>query len=153
MKAFMLGLVVALAAAGCGGGSDDGSSSLQAGIYSYELTEEYLVDNGISAEQAANESGKHQAILRADGAFTDSWTTANGGSGSCSGTYEEGDARRVTFKWTTGCFGDWEMTYAVDGDEVTWSDQTALPPYDTDDDQKVNEVFNSVPWTRVGDAS
>lgn len=153
MKAFMLGLVVALGAAGCGGSSTDASSSLQAGIYSYELTEEYLVENGISAEQAANESGKHQAILRDDGAFTDSWTTANGESSSCSGRYEEGDARRVTFRWTTGCFGDWEMTYVVAGDEVTWSDQTALPPYDTDDDQKVNEVFNSVPWTRVGDAS
>ena len=63
--------------------SDDASSALQAGIYTYELTEEYLVENGISAEQAANESGKHQAILRDDGAFTDSWTTANGSSGSC----------------------------------------------------------------------
>ena len=153
MKAFMLGLVVALAAAGCGGSSDDASSSLQAGIYTYELTEQYLVDNGISAEQAANESGKHQAILRDDGAFTDSWTTANGSSGSCSGTYEEGDDSRVTFKWSTGCFGDWEMTYAVDGDVVSWSDQQALPPNDSDEDQKVNEVFNSVPWTRVGDAS
>jgi len=153
MKALTLGLVVVLLAAGCGGSSDEASSTLQAGIYTYELTEEYLVENGISTEQAANESGKHQAILRDDGAFTDSWTTANGGSGSCSGTYEEGDGSRVTFKWTTGCFGDWEMTYEVDGDQVTWSDQTALPPYDTDDDQKINEVFNSVPWTRVGDAS
>ena len=117
MKAFMLGLAVALAAAGCGGRSDEGSSAaLQAGIYTYELTEEYLLENGISAEQAANESGKHQAILREDGAFTDSWTTANGGSGSCSGTYEEGDGSRVTFKWSTGCFGDWEMTYTVKGD-------------------------------------
>lgn len=153
MKAFMLGVAVALAAGGCGGSSDDTSSSLQAGIYTYELTEEYLVENGISAEQAANESGKHQAILRDDGAFTDSWTTANGSSGSCSGTYEEGDDSRVTFKWSTGCFGDWEMRYAVDGDEVTWSDQQALPPYDSADDQKVNKVFNSVPWTRVGDVS
>ncbi|HET8968782.1 MAG TPA: hypothetical protein VFN06_05095 [Gaiellaceae bacterium] len=153
MKALMLGLVVALAAAGCGGSSDDASSSLQAGIYTYELTEQYLVDNGISAEQAANESGKHQAILRDDGAFTDSWTTATGSTGSCSGTYEEGDDSRVTFKWSTGCFGDWEMSYAVDGDVVTWSDQEALPPYDSAEDQKVNEVFNSVPWTRVGDAS
>ena len=45
------------------------------------------------------------------------------------------------------------MTYSVEGETVTWSDQEALPPYDTDEDQKVNEVFNSVPWTRVGDAS
>ena len=153
MKVVAIGLFLTAMLAGCGGGSEDNASTLRSGVYTYELTTEYLVDNGISAEQAANESGKHQAILRDDGAFTDSWTTANGGSGSCSGTYEEGDAARVTFKWTTGCFGDWEMTYEVDGDQVTWSDQTALPPHDTDDDQKINEVFNSVPWTRVGDVS
>ena len=152
MRTLLLTAVVALAAAGCGGGSDDASGSLQAGIYTYELTEQYLVENGISAEHAANESGKHQAILRDDGAFTDSWTTTNGGTGSCSGTYEEGDGSRVTFKWSTGCFGDWEMTYAVDGDTVTWSDHDALPPA-SDEDQKVTKVFNSVPWTRVGDAS
>jgi hypothetical protein len=152
MRLFMLALVVALVAAGCGGSSDDASSSLQAGIYTYELTEDYLVENGISAEQAANESGEHQAILREDGAFTDSWTTTSGSSGSCSGTYEEADGNRVTFKWSTGCFGDWEMTYAVDGDTVTWSDHEALAPA-SEEDQKVTEVFNSVPWTRVGDAS
>ena len=152
MKALMLGLVVGLVAAGCGGSSDDASSSLQAGIYAYELTEEYLIENGISAEQAANESGKHQAILRDDGAFTDSWTTGSGSTGSCSGTYEEADGSRVTFKWSAGCFGDWAMTYTVDGDTVTWSDHEALPPA-SDEDQKVTEVFNSVPWTRVGDAT
>jgi hypothetical protein len=152
MKPIALTLVVAAVAAGCGGGSDDDSATLQSGIYAYELTEEYLVDNGISAEQAANESGEHQAILRDDGAFTDSWTTAKGETGSCSGTYEERDGARVIFKWTTGCFGDWEMTYAVDGDQVTWSDHEALPPA-SDEDQKITEVFNSVPWTRVGDAS
>ena len=152
MRALVLTMVVALVAAGCGGSSDDASSSLQAGIYAYELTEEYLIENGISAEQAANESGKHQAILRDDGAFTDSWTTGSGSTGSCSGTYEEADGSRVTFKWSAGCFGDWAMTYTVDGDTVTWSDHEALPPA-SDEDQKVTEVFNSVPWTRVGDAT
>ena len=152
MKFLMLALVAGLAAAGCGG-SSDAADALQAGIYTYELTEQYMLENEISAEQAANESGKHQAILREDGAFTDSWTTATGSTGSCSGTYEEGDKGRVTFKWSTGCFGDWEMTYVVDDDTVTWSDQEALPPNDSDDDQKITEVFNSVPWTRVGDVS
>ena len=76
----------------------------------------------------------------------------NGSTGSCSGTYEEGDESRVTFKWSTGCFGDWAMTYTVDGDTVTWSDHEALRAA-SDEDQKVTEVFNSVPWTRVGDAS
>ena len=153
MRLVIVSLALAALAAGCGGGSEDASTALQPGIYEYELTEEYLRESGIAPEQATNESGSHQAILRADGAFTDSWTTAQGSSGQCTGTYEEADASRVTFRWTNGCFGDWEMTYAVDGDIVTWSDQEALPPYDSEEDQKVNEVFNSVPWTRVGDVS
>lgn len=153
MRFLMLGLVVALGASGCGGGSDVAAAPLRTGIYEYELTEQYLLDNGISQFQAESESGAHKATLSSDGTFDDSWRTAKGRTGSCKGTYEESDKSRVTFKWTSGCFGDWEMTYAVEGDRVTWSDQKALPPYDTDEDQKVNEVFNSVPWTRVGDAS
>lgn len=110
-----------------------------------------MLDNGIAADQAKNESGTHTTTLDG-GEFVDSWKTADNTSGSCSGTYEEADDNRVTFKWVSGCFGDWAMTYSVDGDTVTWSDQEALPPYDSDEDQKINEVFNSVPWTRVGDA-
>ena len=153
MRFVCLALVVA-ALAGCGG-SDDSSSTepLRAGVYEYELTEQYLLDNGISEFQAEQESGAHEATLGEDGSFVDSWKTADGKTGSCRGTYEEGDANRVAFTWMTGCFGDWEMTYSVEADVVTWSDQESLPPYDTDEDQKVNEVFNSVPWTRVGDAS
>jgi hypothetical protein len=145
-------LVIA-ALAGCGG-SDDAASSepLQSGVYEYELTEQYLLDNGISEFQAQEESGAHEATLGDDGSFVDSWKTADDKTGSCRGTYEEGNSNRVTFRWTSGCFGDWEMTYSVEGDVVTWSDQEALPPNHTDEDQKVNEVFNSVPWTRVGDA-
>jgi hypothetical protein len=153
MRPITLTLAVAVLAAGCGGSSDAESSPLQAGSYTYELTEEYLLENGIAAHQAANESGKHRAILREDGSFTDSWTSAKGATGSCSGAYEEGDGNRVRFTWSAGCFGDWEMTYDVEGDTVTWSDHEALPPYDSPEDQKVNEVFNSVPWTRIGDAS
>jgi hypothetical protein len=153
MKLVVLTLA-AVALAGCGGSDDSASSApLQPGIYEYELTEQYLLDNGISQFQAEQESGMHKATLGADGSFVDSWRTAANRIGSCRGTYEEGDDSRVAFKWTSGCFGDWEMTYSVDGEVVTWSDQEALPPYDTDEDQKVNEVFNSVPWTRVGDAS
>ena len=149
--ALVLLTCAAVALAGCGGGSEEASEPLQEGVYEYELTEEYLVENGISTQQAENESGAHEATLAA-GEFVDRWQTTEGRTGSCSGTYEEGDGQRVTFEWEVGCFGDWEMSYAVEGDQVTWSDIEALPPHDSDEDQKISEVFNSVPWTRVGDA-
>ena len=139
---------------GCGGSAETSSSEpLRAGVYEYELTEEYLLESGIGQAQAEQESGQHEATLRDDGSFKDAWRTADGSAGSCQGTYSEGDGRLVTFKWTYGCFGDWEMTYAVEGDTVTWGDIEVLPPYDDDEEQKVAEVFNSVPWTRVGDVS
>jgi hypothetical protein len=151
MRLARLALVFAALAAGCGGGSDEPSQPLQAGVYEYELTQQYLLDNGISELQAESESGKHTATLSSDGAFVDSWRTAENRTGSCRGTYEEGDGRLVTFKWSSGCFGDWEMRYSVAGDTVTWDDVEVLPPYDDDEEQRVAEAFNSVPWTRVGD--
>ena len=153
MKLALVVFVIAALVAGCGGSSDEPTQPLRTGVYEYELTESYLLENGISELQAESESGTHQATLGADGSFVDAWKTADGKTGSCRGAYEEGDSSLVTFTWTSGCWGDWEMTYIVEGDEVTWSDQKALPPYDTDEDQKVTEVFSSVPWTRVGDAS
>jgi hypothetical protein len=143
--------VLAALAAGCGGGSDEPSQPLRAGTYEYELTQQYLLDHGISQFQAESESGKHTATLASDGAFVDAWRTAENKTGSCRGTYEEGDGRLVTFTWSSGCFGDWEMRYSVDGDTVTWDDVKVLPPYDDDEEQQVAETFNSVPWTRVGD--
>ena len=138
------------AVAGCGGGSDEEAAPLRDGVYEFELTEGYLLENGISAAQAASESGVPTVTLD-DGSFVDRWRTAENRTGACSGTYEqEGD--RVTFRWTSGCFGDWSMRYSVDGDVVTWSDFDALPPHDGDEEEKVTEVFNGVPWTRVGDA-
>jgi len=138
----------ALALAGCGGGSD--SASLQEGVYESELSEQYLLDNGITEEQAANESGVHTTTLQGNG-FTDTWSSSNGTEGFCSGTYKE-DGTRVTFTWISGCFGDWAMTYTIDGDEVTWSDIETLAPHNTAEDQNAAEVFNGVPWTRTGDA-
>ena len=151
MRVALTLLVLALAAAGCGGGSDEASEPLRDGVYEYELTEEYLLENGISSSQAANESGMHEATL-AGGEFVDRWRTDDGRTGSCRGTYEE-EGRRMTFRWESGCFGDWAMSYAVDGDTVTWSDVEALPPHDGDQEQKVAEVFNGVPWTRVANLS
>jgi hypothetical protein len=142
-------LVLLAAVAGCGGGSEEETAPLRAGVYEYELTEEYLLENGISTAQAEGESGMHTVTLD-DGSFVDRWRTAENRTGACSGTYEqEGD--RVTFRWTSGCFGDWSMRYSVEGDVVTWSDFDALPPHDGDEEQKVTEVFNGVPWTRIGD--
>ena len=136
-----------LFAAGCGGSSDAASPPLRNGVYQYELTQQYLLDNGISQFQAKSESGTHRTTL--DGKeFVDTWKTAEGRTGSCRGTFET-DGTLVTFRWSSGCWGDWEMRYRVDGKSVTWSDIEALPPYDTDEDQKVNEVFNGVPWTRI----
>jgi hypothetical protein len=138
------------AAAGCGGGTDEASEPLRDGVYAYELTEEYLLENGIPSAQAENESGMHEATL-AGGEFVDRWQTAEGRTGSCRGTYE-GDGNRVTFRWESGCFGDWAMSYSVEGDVVTWDDVEALPPHDGDEEQKVAEVFNGVPWTRIGES-
>jgi hypothetical protein len=95
--------------AGCGSSSDEDSAALRAGIYEYELTEEYLLENGIPSAQAANESGMHQTMLDG-GEFVDRWRTEEGRTGSCRGTYEE-DGNRVTFRWESGCFGDWAMSY------------------------------------------
>lgn len=153
MRLVVFTLVIA-ALAGCGGSSETSSSEpLRTGVYEYELTKRYLLDNGIGQAQAEQESGQHEATLRDDGSFKDAWKTADGSAGSCQGTYSEGDGRLVTFKWTYGCFGDWEMTYVVDGDKVTWDEIEVLPPYDDDEEQKVAEVFNSVPWTRIGDTA
>ncbi|HET6684282.1 MAG TPA: hypothetical protein VFG75_11355, partial [Gaiella sp.] len=100
---------VALTAAGCGGGS----GQLQSGTYEYELTKQYLVENGIERAQAERESGRHTTMLGDGGAFSDSWRTAEGETGACYGTYKEGDSKRVTFRWSSGCVGDWSMTYRV----------------------------------------
>ena len=151
MRAAIAALVLACAAAGCGGSEDAASEPLRDGVYEYEVSEQYLLDNGIGQYQAEEESGVHTVTLDA-GDFVDKWRTAQGKFGSCHGTFEP-DGTRVTFRWTIGCWGDWEMRYQVEGDTVTWSDVEALPPYDTEEDQKVNEVFNGVPWTRVGNAT
>ena len=156
LPALMLASVAAIllslgAVAGCGGGSDEASEPLREGVYEYELSEEYLLENGISTSQAENESGRHETTLEG-GEFVDRWRTNEGRTGSCRGTYEE-DGNRVTFRWESGCFGDWAMSYSVEGDTVTWSDVDALPPHDGDEEQKVAEVFNGVPWTRTGDGT
>jgi hypothetical protein len=149
MKATSAVVGLVLLAVGCGG-SDGPSQPLRDGVYEYELSKQYLLEHGIGELQADEESGMHTATL-AGGSFKDKWTTAEGRSNSCGGTYVA-NGSVVTFRWTYNCWGDWAMRYAVEGDTVTWSDMEALPPYDSDEDQSVTEVFNGVPWKRVGDA-
>ena len=136
-----------LTLAGCAGESD--STGLRNGVYEFELSETYLKDHGIPAAQARAESGVHELTID-DGRFVDRWRTESDAYGSCWGTYTE-QSRRVTFRFTGGCVGDWAMTYSLAGDVVTWSDIEALDPGAGPEEQAVTEVFNGVPWTRTGD--
>jgi hypothetical protein len=142
-------LVATALLAGCGGGSEPSEDGLRDGVYEFELTEEYLHENGIPAPQARSESGVHEVTFDR-GSFVDRWRTADGTVGSCWGVYTV-DGTRVTFLWTGGCTGDWAMSYSVDGDIMTWSDFEPLDPKAGPEAQKVTEVFNGVPWTRTGD--
>lgn len=150
MKFSSIALFAAVATllAACGGGSDASSGGLD-GVYEFELTKEYLLEHGVPAQQAQSESGVHELTLDR-GSFIDRWRTEEGRSGSCWGTYVV-DRNRVTFRWTDGCTGDWAMSYSVDGDVTTWSDFETLDPSAGPEEQKVTEIFNGVPWTRMGD--
>ncbi|HLF68372.1 MAG TPA: hypothetical protein VI503_03430 [Gaiellaceae bacterium] len=149
MRATVLIVAVAVAA-GCGGRSSEATAPLRSGVYEFELSEEYLLENGVPSQQAEDESGLHEVTLESE-SFIDRWRTDEGRTGACAGTYQT-EGNRATFRWSRGCFGDWAMSYSVEGDVVTWSDFEALPPYDGETEQKLTEVFNGVPWTRVGDA-
>ena len=131
---------------GCGG---DASPGLRDGVYEFELTREYLRHNGIPAEQATTESGVHRITID-HGSFIDRWRTADGTVGACAGVIAL-DGNRASFHWTSGCTGDWAMSYSTDGDRVTWSDFEPLDHDAGPEERKVTEVFNSVPWTRTGD--
>jgi hypothetical protein len=143
-------LVIAATAVLAGGCGEAGSSGgLRDGVYEYELSREYLRHNGIPAEQARTESGVHRITIDR-GSFIDRWRTADGTVGACTGVYAL-DGNRAAFRWTGGCTGDWAMSYATDGDRLSWSD---IEPLDADAgpaERKVTEVFNSVPWTRTGE--
>ena len=141
----------AAALAGCGGDGDTAAAGLRDGVYEYELSESYLVENGISVAQARAENGVHEVTIER-GRFIDRWRTGDGIHGSCWGTHSV-DGVRVVFRFAGGCVGDWAMSYAIDGDVVTWSAIEALDPSAGPEEQHVTEVFNGVPWTRVGDAS
>ena len=51
-------LTLTALAAGCGGGSDEAvDPEAIEGTWTYELTRQYMLDNGISEQQAKNKSG------------------------------------------------------------------------------------------------
>lgn len=144
-----IALLALSALTGCGADREGTQTSLREGVYQYELSESYLRENGISAQQAADEHGTHEVTLT-EGRFIDRWLTGRGIHGSCWGTYAA-QGNGVTFHFTGGCFGDWSMRYAVDGDVVEWSGVEALAPNNGPEEQKIAEVFNGVPWIRVGE--
>jgi hypothetical protein len=148
MKQTCLVLMIAAmdVAAGCGGQAEPG---LRDGVYEFELTREYLRENGIPAAEAASESGVHEITIDR-GSFVDRWRTAGGTVGACTGVFAL-DGDRASFHWTDGCTGDWAMRYSADGDSVTWTDFEPLDPHAGPEEQKVTEVFNGVPWTRTGE--
>jgi TRAP-type C4-dicarboxylate transport system substrate-binding protein len=132
-----------------GGDVSDTDQAVLDGVYRYEVTERYLLDHGLAASHARDESGVH-TLTMSDGKFTDAWV--NGvANGSCSGVFTI-DGPRVTLRWTENCTGDTRATYERGGDVLHWSQVESLRPHDTDYDQKVNEAFWGVPYTRVGDA-
>lgn len=136
--------VLVLGLAGCTG-SDQAAAE---GEYESATAADYLVQRGIAKEQAVGRDGGTHRLTLTNGSFTEAWTNALGEQKSCTGTYRD-DGGRVTFTWISGCFGDWSASYAIDGDEVAWTDVEALPPYDSAEDQRQAEIFNAVPWTRT----
>ena len=119
------------------------------GVYRYEVTEKHLTEGGVTPKQAAAEHGVH-TVTMSGGQYSDYWRNATMVK-TCRGGYSW-EGSRLTVRWTTGCTGDWAMTAQVSGDQIRWTDIESLPPEDDAYAQALNEAFNSVPWTRVGDA-
>ena len=112
--------------------------------------EQYLLDNGISQFQAEIRERACIATTLDGKDFVDAWKTADGTDRLVPGNVRgrRDAASRSGGRAAAGATG--RCGTRVEGDHVTWSDVEALPPYDTDEDQKVTEVFNGVPWTRIG---
>lgn len=127
-----------------------GDQSVLDGLYRYEVTEEYLIEQGVDRAEARNDWGVHTFTMSA-GTFSDTWTNSVVGTYSCEGTFKL-DRRIVTFSWTVGCFGDIRTSYTLTGGQIQWSEVEALPPHDSAADQTNAEAFQSVPYVRIGDA-
>jgi hypothetical protein len=143
-------IAAAFMLAGCWGGSGPRADELRDGVYEFELTEGYLLRHGVPAPQARRESGIHEVTLDR-GSFVERWRSEEGWFDACWGAYVA-NGNRVTFHWTGGCTGDWAMSFSRDGELIRWSSFEPLDPEAGPEEQEVTEVFNSVPWMRVGDA-
>lgn len=141
-------LAVTILVAACGSGRE-GADELGGGVYEFELTEAYLRENGIPAEQAKMDAGVHEVTL-AGGSVIDRWRAADGTVGSCVGVYVL-EGTRAAFRWTRGCTGAWAMTYSLERNRIVWSDVELLEPDLGADEQRIAEVFNGVAWTRTAD--
>ena len=98
------------------------STPLRDGVYEYELTQRVPASTTASAARRPSRSpGMHTATLGRR-LVHDCWRTADGRSGSLPGRTAGDDGNRVTFQWTDGCFGDWEMTHSSRRRRVTWCD-------------------------------
>lgn len=115
------------------------------GIYRYEVTAEMFEAKGVEPDTAPGV----RTVTIENGTIRD-----DGPADNCVGTFTA-DGERFTFRWDRGvpgnCSGDWAMTLLATGDEVRWGEIESLPPLDDPVTQAFNEIYNSVPWTRIGD--
>ncbi len=121
-------------------------ASVLDGTYRFEVTKDRLLERGFSKEDAEIEHGVNTVTMQ-DGSFTNAWRNPSVDK-SCSGTYSV-SGHRVTFRWAEGCLGDWSAAFSVEGDTIRWGAITALPPYNSQEDQNVVEAIYTVPWTRI----
>ena len=118
------------------------------GVYRYELTEEYLIAEGIPESTAKQNAGITTVTIH-DDVYTEQWSNAALGDKTCLGTSET-DGQRISVRWTpgAGCEGAWSMTATTAGDQLTWSDIEPARAGESND----YAVYYATPWTRIGDA-
>lgn len=155
LKSVALVAVVGLTLAGCSSDIPNIGATSAAiprtgldGVYRYDLTQEYLIAEGIPESKAKQNEGITTVTIR-DGVYTEQWSNAALGDKTCLGTSET-DGQRISVRWTpgAGCEGAWSMTATTTGDQLTWSDIEPVRPGEAND----YAVYYATPWTRIGDA-
>lgn len=155
LKSVALVAGVSLTAAGCSSDTPTISATAAAvprtgldGVYRYDLTEAYLIAEGIPESKAKQNAGITTVTIH-DGVYTEQWSNAALGDKTCLGTSET-DGQRISVRWTpgAGCEGAWSMTATTAGDQLTWSDIEPARAGQFND----YAVYYATPWTRIGDA-